>query len=197
MNQPDTHQPDSAQATLRNGISERLDAGPESTLRMIARSAPPAGLQERIHERIEAALRAEMRAGLRLQIPKARILAWPSFPGSGTVLFAGGALRMAAAAAIVAVVVGGGWGIASRVQPASSARGVVAPVRAVGPGGFSSAGAMRTPQTFNGPVIAPVDKAQSSNRNEAKTLSIRKAKSATLPAQNDGLTKNQADGQTK
>jgi hypothetical protein len=63
-------------------------------------------------------------------------------------------MRSAAAAAIVFVVAGGGWGIYSRVQPAllSGARAV--PVHVASPGaGFSSAGAMRTPQTLNGPVV--------------------------------------------
>jgi len=193
MNQPDTQQRDSAQSTLSCGRSEHMDASPEATLRMIAMAPPPAGLEERIQSR----LRAEMRAGFQLEIPRARILAWPPIPGAGAVRIRGAALRTAAAAAIVAVVVGGGWTIASRVQPASSARGVVAPVRAVGPGGFSSAGAMRTPQTFNGPVIVPADKVQSASGSGVKNLSARKAKSTTLPAQKDGPTENQTPGQPK
>ena len=62
--------------------------------------------------------------------------------------------RMAAAAAIVAVVVGGGWGVISRVQPVQPARAITIPPRVSAPGSFSSAGAMRTPQTLNGPVVA-------------------------------------------
>jgi hypothetical protein len=193
MNLPNNHQTDSAQSALPRGNCERLHASPEAILRMIAKSPSPAGLEERIQTR----LRAEMRTGFQMVTPKARVLAWPSIPGAGSVRMGSAALRTAAAAAIVAFVVGGGWTIASRVQPASSARGVVAPVRAVGPGGFSSAGAMRTPQTFNGPVIAPVDKVQSASGIGVKNLSARKAKSAALPAQKDGLTENQADGQTK
>jgi hypothetical protein len=62
--------------------------------------------------------------------------------------------RSAAAAAIVCVVVGGGWGVYSRVQPAQTPKAVAMPPRVAAPGGFSSAGAMRTPQTLDGPVLA-------------------------------------------
>ncbi|MGB7546973.1 MAG: hypothetical protein WBM14_04420, partial [Terracidiphilus sp.] len=61
--------------------------------------------------------------------------------------------RGAAAAAIVFVVAGGGWGVYSRVQPAQATK-VIAMPRVAAPSGFSSAGAMRTPQTLNGPVLA-------------------------------------------
>jgi hypothetical protein len=193
MSHPGTHEPDPAQAVRRNARPVAIDAGPEATLRMLALAPPPVGLEERI----EARLRAEMRAGFRLEVPKARVLAWPSIQRAGRSWRGSAAGRTAAAAAIVAAVVGSGWSIASRVQPAISARGVVAPVRAVGPGGFSSAGAMRTPQTFNGPVIAPVAQAQQSNSNAVKSATTRKAKSGMPPAQKDGLTGNQAGGQAK
>jgi hypothetical protein len=58
-------------------------------------------------------------------------------------------MRSAAAAAIVFVVAGGGWGIYTRVQ---TARGIVATPHIAAPSGFSSAGAMRTPNTLNGPA---------------------------------------------
>lgn len=61
-------------------------------------------------------------------------------------------MRTAAAAAIVFVVVGGGWGVYSRVQHGQPARIIVLPHIPVG-GGFSSAGAMRTPVTVPGPVL--------------------------------------------
>jgi len=60
-------------------------------------------------------------------------------------------------------VVGGGWGISSRFQPAQPSSAIAIPQRGagqvgqpgqVGQGGFSSAGAMRTPQTLNGPIVA-------------------------------------------
>jgi hypothetical protein len=59
-------------------------------------------------------------------------------------------MRSAAAAAIVLVVAGGGWGIYTRVQPA---KGIAAPPHVAAPVGFSSSGAMRTPNTLNGPVV--------------------------------------------
>jgi hypothetical protein len=46
----------------------------------------------------------------------------------------------------------GGWGVYSRVQPAQSPKVIAMPQRVNTPGGFSNAGAMRTPQTLNGPV---------------------------------------------
>ena len=61
-------------------------------------------------------------------------------------------MRGAAAAAIVFVVVGGGWGVYLRVQPVQAPK-VIAMPRVSAGGGFSSAGAMRTPQTLNGPVL--------------------------------------------
>jgi hypothetical protein len=62
-------------------------------------------------------------------------------------------MRGAAAAAIVFVVAGGGWGIYSRVQPSPAAKVIVMPARSGAASGFSNAGAMRTPQTLNGPVL--------------------------------------------
>jgi hypothetical protein len=61
-------------------------------------------------------------------------------------------MRGAAAAAIVLVVAGGGWGIYSRVQTGSPAK-IIAMPRVAAPGGFSSAGTMRTPNTLNDPVL--------------------------------------------
>jgi hypothetical protein len=62
-------------------------------------------------------------------------------------------MRSAAAAAIVFVVVGGGWGVYSRVQQPQAAKVITMPARVAAPGGFSNAGAMRTPNTLNGPVV--------------------------------------------
>ncbi|MGD0787270.1 MAG: hypothetical protein ABR898_04745 [Terracidiphilus sp.] len=109
----------------------------EATLRLIARLPAPEGLEERVR----ASLRAAPRRG--------RILAWPAAfrPESGW-------MRAAAAAAIVFVVAGGGWGVYSRVEQRQPARTVVLTPRVPAPGGFASAGAVRTPQTLNGPVVA-------------------------------------------
>jgi hypothetical protein len=102
-------------------------------------------------------------------------------------------VRSAAAAAIVFVVVGGGWGISSRVQPSPQVRAITVPPRVSAPGGFSSAGAMRTPQTLNGPVVAhPATAAPKTTKTSAKPAtkaplhrgkitSAKKASAPTLP----------------
>lgn len=112
----------------------------EDTLRLVASLPAPEGLEDRV----QAALKSAPHT--------ARVLAWPTAPRRDS-----GWMRAVAAAAIVFVVAGGGWGIYSRVQPAQPGR-VIAMPHAVAPGGFSNAGAMRTPQTLNGPVVAhPVE----------------------------------------
>jgi hypothetical protein len=110
----------------------------EETLRLIASLPAPEGLEKRIE------------AGLRVAPRRARILPWPARLDNAWV-------RVAAAAAIVFVVIGGGWGVVSLVQPSQPARGnsvppVIAP-HGTAPGGFSNAGAMRTPQTLDHPVV--------------------------------------------
>ena len=116
----------------------------EETLRLIARLPAPEGLEERVRGRLRTAPRTGLGTG--------RILHWPAAlsPSSG---LAGSWMRGAAAAAIVCVVAGGGWGIYSRVAPAAPAKVVVMPPRVGAGEGFSSAGAMRTPETLNGPVL--------------------------------------------
>jgi hypothetical protein len=127
----------------RNSFVSGSDA-PDETLRLIARLSAPEGLEERVQ--------AGLRTAALTELPKARILRWP-------VAFSmdNGWMRAAAAAAIVAVVVGGGWGISSRFQPSQPSSAIAVPLRGAGQtrqSGFSSAGAMRTPQTLNGPVVA-------------------------------------------
>jgi len=112
----------------------------ENTLRLIARLSPPEGLEERVQARLRA--KADMAPG------KTRILRWPEAQWIQNLA------RAAAAAAIVAVVVGGGWGVLSRFQPSQPSNAITVPPHGGGQGGFSSAGAMRTPQTLNGPVVA-------------------------------------------
>jgi hypothetical protein len=110
----------------------------EETLRLIATLPAPEGLADRVQARLSAAPRQPFLINL------AGLNGWMRSP----------MLRGCAAAAIVLAVAGGGWGIYSRVQPASSAKITEAPAR-VGPnGGFSNAGAIRTPDTLNGPVLA-------------------------------------------
>jgi hypothetical protein len=109
----------------------------EATLRLIARLPAPEGLEERV------------RAGLAAAPPRSRILAWPV-----SLSLHSGWMRAAAAAAIVCVVAGGGWAVYSRVERPQPARVIVLAPRGPAQGGFSSAGAVRTPQTLNGPVVA-------------------------------------------
>jgi hypothetical protein len=122
--------------------SNRADGrAAEETLRLIASLPGPEGLEDRV----KAALSAAPRRG--------RILHWPAGAGSagGGWIHRTGA-RCAAAAAIVVVVAGGGWGVYSRVQPAPTSKTIAMP-RVTAPGGFSNAGAMRTPQTLNGTLL--------------------------------------------
>jgi len=106
----------------------------DETLRIIAGLPAPAGLEDRVRGALRAAPR------------QARVLSWPGGlnPQSGW-------LRTAAAAAIVFVVVGGGWGVYTRVQHGQPAKVIVMPSQ-MPAGGFSSAGARRTPDTLPGPV---------------------------------------------
>lgn len=115
----------------------------EKTLRMIAQLPAPEGLEERVN------------AALKSQKPGGHVLAWPAGAGRSGSTRSGfllpGFMRVAAAAAIACVVAGGGWGIYARVQQGQSARSIALP-HAVSSGGFSNAGAMRTPQTLVGPA---------------------------------------------
>jgi hypothetical protein len=105
----------------------------DATLRLVASLPAPEGLEDRVHAALSSAPRA------------AKVLSWPAklSPESPW-------RRSAAAAAIAFVVMGGGWGVYSRVQPNKV---IAMPSHISAPGGFSSGGAMRTPQTLNGPVI--------------------------------------------
>ena len=113
----------------------------EETLRLIACLAAPEGLEDRV----QAAL---------AQAPQtARVLPWPL----DRHWMHGTLARGAAAAAIVCFVAGGGWEVYSRVQPARAPQ-VIAMPRIATPGGFSSANAIRTPETVIGPTLThPID----------------------------------------
>jgi hypothetical protein len=113
----------------------------EETLRLIASLPGPEGLEDRVKTALSTASR------------RGRILHWPAGagPAGGGWIHRTGA-RWAAAAAIVAIVAGGGWGVYSHVQPAPTSKAIAMP-RVTVPGGFSNAGAMRTPQTLNGTVL--------------------------------------------
>jgi hypothetical protein len=169
---------------VSNGFSK--DSGTseaEETLRLIASLPAPDGLEDRIHASLRSAPRT------------VRVLAWPS-------TLAENWLRAAAAAAIVFVVAGGGWGIYSRVQPGSSSQGVVSPhlgaQGVVSPhlgaqGGFSEGGAVRRPQTLQGPIVANPTNAINKSKTSAKSTEAaatkvklsdenNTAKPATVPA---------------
>jgi hypothetical protein len=132
----------------------------EETLRLIARLSAPEGLEERVQ--------AGLRAATSTASLRARILRWPEALRVENAWMQNLA-RAAAAAAIVAVVVGGGWGISSRVQPNQPSSAIAVPPHGNSQGGFSSAGAMRTPQTLNGPVVAhPATAAPETNKPAIK-----------------------------
>ena len=153
-----------------NGMKKTGSGGDaEETLRLIARIAVPEGLEDRVHARLLAEPR------------RARILAWP-----GTSDW----MRSAAAAAIVFVVAGGGWSIYSRVQPGQPAKAIVMSPRVGAGGGFSEGGAVRRPQTLQGPVVkspAPAAKpkatAKSTNTNSTTTNGKKTAAAPASPAQ--------------
>jgi hypothetical protein len=110
-------------------------AGYEATLHLVTHAPVPEGLQERVQAALESAPR------------RGRLLEWPG---------AAGWLRSAAAAAIVFVVAGGGWGVYRHAQLHQPAKVTATPapqVSAPTSGGFSSAGAIRTPQTVKGPEV--------------------------------------------
>jgi hypothetical protein len=151
----------------------------EETLQMVARLSPPEGLEERVQ------------SGLRTVSPKARILRWP-----GALWLENGWMqsmaRAAAAAAIVAVVVGGGWGISSRFQPTQPSSAIAVPPHVTSQGGFSSAGAMRTPQTLNGPIVAVPAAAHPETIPQAQTKAAANAHAKTHARQVKPVpTKNQ------
>jgi len=113
----------------------------EETLRLLAQLPAPQGLEDRVLAGLQAELHADKRT--------AKVLAWPTAPR-----FNRGWMRAAAAAALVVAVVGGGWEISWQVQQSQASKITAQPPRAPAAGGFSNAGAMRTPQTLNGPVLA-------------------------------------------
>ena len=143
----------------QNDIPDRVLKA-EETLRMLARVPAPHGLVDRV----QASLRTAPRPSFGINW-RAGFSGWMYSP----------ALRGAAAAAIVCVVAGGGWRIYSHVQPAPTAKVIEQPVRVGNSGAFSNAGAMRTPDTLNGPVLAhpvvPEKQSQSAPAPNAKPRS--------------------------
>lgn len=135
----------------QNPFAQKSGSSAEETLRLIASLPAPEGLEDRIHE----ALRSAPPRGLLLNWPRESLLRrdW---------------MRAVAAAAIAFVVTGGGWGVYSRVQQGQPARMMVMPAHGAAPGSFSGAGAIRTPQTLNGPVLTHPPKTASEPAKTAK-----------------------------
>lgn len=157
--------------------SHAVDA--EKTLRLIATLPAPDGIEERV------------KAGLRAAPARSAVILWPFGNVDGRAWWDSSGMRAAAAAAIVLVVVGGGWGVYSHIQLPQSPTAVVAPQQpSAGNGGFAAAGAKRTPQTLDRPVIAnPVTIKQKQDADAAKAApakharrASKTAKDATVPA---------------
>lgn len=116
----------------------------EETLRRLAQLPAPTGLQERVQARLATANKQNKRDDWRAFFSKlfAPQSSWR---------------RGLAAAAIVLVIFGVGWGIAWSIQPPAPAAQIAPPVGATVSGGFSSAGAIRTPPTLQGPAVKKAD----------------------------------------
>ena len=131
-------------SSTQNGFDRTAEAtDAERSLRLLASLPAPTGLEDRL------------KSGLRNASQHASPIPWPR-SSSGAARWAQSSyMRGAAAAAIVLIVVGGGWGVYSRFQPAPVPAAQVAPQPMSGSsGGFSTAGARRTPKTVEVPVIA-------------------------------------------
>jgi hypothetical protein len=126
----------SAHNLIPGAAPDAVSSPAETTLRLLAKLPAPDGVEDRVM------------AGLKTAPRTARVLHWPVMLQP-----TGSWMRGAAAAAIVFVVAGGGWSIYTRVQPTQPARVIAMPPRTGATGGFSNAGAMRTPQTLNGPLV--------------------------------------------
>ena len=126
----------------------------ERTLRLIATLPAPEGIADRVKSRLQDAPR------------KAGVIAWPSsVSGARWTQFA--AMRAAAAAAIVIAVAGGAWELYTHIQIAPEPSAVATPQRMDGGrGGLSAAGAVRKPQSLDGPVVAAPAKSDEGKSDE-------------------------------
>jgi hypothetical protein len=161
MNSPRNHQPQSAGQA-------------EETLRLIAGLPAPENLASRIQAGLHSASRTAPR--------NASLLHWPISLTRNNWMQST-AMRSAAAAAIVCVVAGGGWRIYSRVQPpaAPTAKVTAMPARVPNSGGFSSANAIHTPDTLNGPVITHAVKPADKSRTQSAATTPSGAQSNAAP----------------
>lgn len=145
-------------AAIPPHIAARID----EVLRLIATAPVPAGLEQRMHAALQAAPR------------QARVLPWPTSVWPST-------MRAAAAAAIVVVVTGGGWGVYTRVQQLNKAGAPPAPQIVLPADSFSSAGAIRTPQTVQGPAVQPDEKKADAKKLKKKKMPSPRLKPAPAP----------------
>ena len=113
----------------------------ESTLRLIAGLPAPEGLETRVKTALYRAP-AQAKAATLLDWPLGARRNWLQNTLHSTWV------RNAAAAAIVCVVAGGSWGVYQHARP----RETPMALPHVG-SGFSSANAMRTPKTLDGPTL--------------------------------------------
>jgi len=137
---------------------------------MVANLPAPSGLEDRIHASLRSAPRP------------ARVLAWPARlkPESNW-------MRSAAAAAIVFVVAGGGWGVYTRVEQSRPGKVIAMPLHAA-PGGFSGAGAVRTPTTIPGPAAPRATQMKDEKKPAAKAADRAADKAADKAATKGGVS---------
>jgi hypothetical protein len=146
----------------------------EKTLRLIATLPAPEDIADRVKSGLHSAPR------------KADVISWPtSATGARWTQLA--AMRGAAAAAIVLVVAGGAWEVYTHIRIAPEPAAVAAPQRLDGSGGLSAAGAVRKPQTLEGPVVSvPANVEQRSDEQNsavpAKSRDTRLANGKSKPA---------------
>lgn len=114
----------------------------ERTLRAIATLPAPEGLEDRV------------KAGLRGASREGKVVSWPFSSGGARRWMQSAGMRAAAAAAIVVVIAGGGWEVYSHIQLAPLPAAVAEPQPLNQGGAFHAAGAIRVPQTLEGPVVA-------------------------------------------
>jgi len=148
--------------------SDSPGPGYEATLYMLTHAPVPDGLEDRVYAALEAAPK------------RGAVLAWP-MAGWAT-----GWMRATAEAAIVAVVAGGGWGVYRHAQQHQPSKVVVMPapqMTAPAASGFSSAGAVRTPQTVTGPAAVEIPKAKPARKHRLAKPKAAAARSAANSAQ--------------
>lgn len=167
--------PRSEGANAASGATGPASPSLEETLRLLAHAPVPEGLEGRMH----AALRSAPR--------RTRVLAWPGPAGEPSAAWlASSWMRTAAAAAIVFVVAGGGWGVYMRVQRPAPKVIVMPAAQPAAGGGFSSAGAMRTPPTAKGPMLHSVVKATAAGAPAANPTKLKAHKKTAVPGANPG-----------